>query len=863
MVRNDFVTQMPVIQLQNISRSFGGIQAISDLTLEISAGEVHAICGENGAGKSTLIKLLAGVHRADSGRILVAGSLLNTGRVHDSEAAGIAVMHQESTAFPDLNAVENLFVGREHTRLGGLLLDKASMRARTAQLFAHLGVQVPLHIPVGQLPLAQRQMVALARALSRECRLLIMDEPTASLSARETQTLLRIVRQLRSQGVSVLYVSHRMEEIFAVSDRVSVLRDGKLVGTRITSEVNSDELIRMMAGRELPDLNSRTHGAALTGFSVPGPVVLQADCLTAAGFFRDISFSVREGEIVGLTGLVGAGRSEIVRAIFGVDQYDSGSVTVDGQPLPCGSISDAMQAGLALVPEDRQHEGLILPMTVSQNVSLASLNSLTYCGLLNAAKESELVSRQLSDLSVKTSSPAAVASTLSGGNQQKLVLGKWMARQPRVLILDEPSRGVDVGAKFQLHHLIREAAANKLATLVVSSDLTELLTLSDRIIVIRQGEIAGELSREEATAERILAMSLPERKSGDPIDSPSSATELSSGPSNVSRPHSSLKWMAKIFRQREAGLLMLIAMTVVLAGTADSVFLSPSVWKDILVRAAPTAIVCCGVMLVVVCGEIDISSGSLMAMLAAVLGLTISEDHAQFPLWPGVSMIPVLGAAIGLITGCIVTFGKVPSIIATLGLMTALRGCTMLMMGGQNITGLPDQLSVLAKRGPLGFPAGIWIAGFMVLFTDYLIRGTPLGLRIYALGSSPQAARTAGISGVRIRLFVFAWTGFLVGLATLAEVPRLPKIESGIGVEFELLVVTCVVVGGVSVSGGKGNLAGVMLAVLLMTMLRPVLTFLDIGEAAEKWTKAIQGLFILLAVTADTLLNATSRRRRH
>lgn len=857
------MTQVPLIQLKNLSRSFGGIQAISDLTLEINAGEVHAICGENGAGKSTLIKLLAGVHRADSGHILVAGSLLNTGRVHDSEAAGIAVMHQESTAFPDLNAVENLFVGREQTRLGGLLLDKASMRARTAQLFAHLGVQVPLHIPLGQLPLAQRQMVALARALSRECRLLIMDEPTASLSARETQTLLKIVRQLRSQGVSVLYVSHRMEEIFAVADRVSVLRDGKLVGTRITSEVKSDELIRMMVGRELPDLNYRINAASLAGLTGPGPVVLQADRLTTAGVFRNISFSVREGEVVGLTGLVGAGRSEIVRAIFGIDRYDSGSVTVDGRALPCSSVSDAMQAGLALVPEDRQHEGLVLPMTVSENVSLASLNSLTFGGLLNAKKESELVSRQLSDLSVKTSGPAAVASTLSGGNQQKLVLGKWMARQPRILILDEPSRGVDVGAKFQLHQLIRDATANKLATLVVSSDLPELLGLSDRIIVIRQGEIAGELSREEATAERILAMSLPETKNGSAIDNDSTAIELSSAPSNVSKPRNALEWMAKIFRQREAGLLLLIVLTVALVGTVDSGFLSASVWKDILVRSAPTAIVCCGVMLVVVCGEIDISSGSLMAMLAAVLGLTISEEHAHFSLWTGVFLVLFLGAAIGLITGCIVTIGKVPSIIATLGLMTAVRGCTMLMMGGQNITGLPEQLTVIAKQGPMGFPLGIWIAAFTILFTFYLICGTSAGLRIYALGSSPVAAETAGLSGLRIRLFVFAWTGLLVGLATLAEVPRLPKIESGIGVEFELLVVTCVVVGGVSVSGGRGNLAGVMLAVLLMTMLRPVLTFLDIGEAAEKWTKAIQGLFILLAVTTDTLLGTATPRRRH
>ncbi len=497
----------PLIHVTQLCKSFGGVQAIEGVSLDIRAGEVHAVCGENGAGKSTLIKILSGVVTPDSGTVLVGGQPLPMGNVHATEASGVVAMHQESTVFPDLDAVDNLFVGRELRKWHGLFLDRAAMHRQTCELLARLGEHIDPTRPVGELPIAQRQMVAMARALSRQCRLLIMDEPTASLSGRETEVLLELVRQFRRQGVAVLYVSHRLEEVFQVADRVTVLRDGELVETREISAIDSDDLIRMMVGREAAELVGRHEHAGTIGEDL-----LRVNGLTREGVFQDVSFTVRAGEVVGLAGLVGAGRSEVARALFGIDPYDSGTITVAGQHLPRGSVAAAMSYGLALVPEDRQHEGLVLPMSVGTNLSLSVLSSLTCGGFVNDRRERELVQQQIQDLSIRTAGTNVAAETLSGGNQQKLVLGKWLASRPRVLILDEPTRGVDVGAKSQLHRLIRQLASEGMATLMISSELPEILGVSDRILVMREGRLAGELAGATATPEQVLALALPDER---------------------------------------------------------------------------------------------------------------------------------------------------------------------------------------------------------------------------------------------------------------------------------------------------------------------------------------------------------------
>ena len=494
-----------LVDIRSVSKAFGGVQALRDVSLSIAPGEIHALCGENGAGKSTLIKIITGSVAPDSGEVRVDGARLPSNDVHAAEAAGIAAIHQESTAFLHLSAEDNIFVGREPRRLSGLLLDRTAMHAQTQALLERLGEHIDQRLPLSELTIAQRQMVGIARALSRSCRLLIMDEPTASLSARETSVLFRIIRQLRGEGVSVLYVSHRLEEVFELSDRVTVLRDGQRVATQPTNALTRQILIQQMVGREIEDF------AGIGDRSQPpGDILLEVRKLTRAGVFRDVSFSIRAGEIVGLAGLVGAGRSEVAQAIFGIDPRDSGEVTVAGVLVPPLSTRSALEAGVALVPEDRQHLGLVLPMAVGANLSMVVLSSLTNGGLISTRREAQLVDRLMLALSVNASSAAAPTETLSGGNQQKVMLGKWLAPKPRVLLLDEPTRGIDVGAKAEVHRLIRQLAAQGMATLLISSELPELLAISDRILVMRNGSISGELSRAEATQEKILGLALPE-----------------------------------------------------------------------------------------------------------------------------------------------------------------------------------------------------------------------------------------------------------------------------------------------------------------------------------------------------------------
>jgi len=490
----------PFLKITGLTKSYGGVHALSGVDLDINAGSIHALMGENGAGKSTFIKCLAGVVQPDRGEIQIDGSPIALGDIQTSEAAGIVAMHQESTAFAHLDAVDNIFVGRELKR--GPFLDRAGMERETRLLMDRLGEKIDIKRPLQELSLAQRQMVGMARALSHKSRLLIMDEPTASLSARETEALFRVMRQLQSEGVAILYISHRLEEVFELADRVTVLRDGRHVLTSDIGEVDRDALIRLMVGRDML-VEERSGGPS------GSPVVLQVDRLTQPGTFRDISFQVRAGEIVGLAGLVGAGRSELANAIFGIDRAESGTISIDGKPLPSGSVQTAIERGVALVPEDRQHQGLVLPLPVSSNLLLSVLGSPKLGPLRSARKEVGIVDELIRDLTVKTANASVPANTLSGGNQQKLAIGKWLAMGPRILILDEPTRGVDVGAKAEVYRVIRRLAAEGMATLIISSDLPEILALSDRILVMRQGEIAGELSHNEATEEKILALALP------------------------------------------------------------------------------------------------------------------------------------------------------------------------------------------------------------------------------------------------------------------------------------------------------------------------------------------------------------------
>jgi len=487
----------PAVALRGVSKSFGSTRALSDVSLELFAGEAHGLAGENGAGKSTLVKILSGVYRPDTGRLLLDGqpaSFTGPGAARD---AGVAVIYQEPTLFPDLSVAENIFMGRQ-PRAGVRRIDRRAMHLEGARLFERLGVALNPAAPARGLSIADQQMVEIAKALSLQARVLIMDEPTAALTPDEVKRLFAVAEALRRDGAAVLFISHRLEEVFALCQRVTTLRDGQLIASEPVAGLTPDDLIRRMVGRALDTLYPKADAPI-------GEVALRVDRLTREGVFTDVSFEVRRGEIVALAGLIGAGRTEVARAIFGVDRWDAGSVTLAGTPLPPGSPTRAMAAGVALVPEDRRAQGLVMDLSIERNLGLTQLRTLHRGGLMNRRRERSRAADWALRLQLKYGRLSDAVGLLSGGNQQKVVLAKWLATQPVVLIVDEPTRGIDVGTKAEVHRLLSELAGRGLAVLMISSDLPEVLGMADRVLVMREGRLVAEIARADATEESVMA----------------------------------------------------------------------------------------------------------------------------------------------------------------------------------------------------------------------------------------------------------------------------------------------------------------------------------------------------------------------
>ena len=487
----------PVLSLRHAAKSFGAVHAVVDGSADLYAGEAHALLGENGAGKSTMVKMLAGVYQPDEGELLINGAPVTLHSPAAARDAGIAVIYQEPTLFPDLTVAENIFMGRQPLR-AGRRIDGKLMRGQAAALFERLGVRLdPGRICRG-LSIADQQIVEIAKALSLDARVIVMDEPTAALSAAEVTRLFEVVRALRADGAAVLFISHRLEEVFEICQRVTVMRDGKHVLTSELAGLTADDLVRAMVGRQV----AQRAGAARPE---PGEEVLRVDRLTREGVFIDVSLRVRAGEIVVLAGLVGSGRSEVARAIFGIDRYDAGGVTLAGRPLRRASPAAAMSAGVGYVPEDRRQQGLVMEMSVQQNMALASLGRLRKAGLISSAAERAFAADWAQRLRLKYGRLTDPVSRLSGGNQQKVVLGKWLGRQPSLLIVDEPTRGIDIATKAEVHELLAQLAAGGVAILMISSELPEVLQNGDRILVMREGRLTAEYPHGEATEEKIMA----------------------------------------------------------------------------------------------------------------------------------------------------------------------------------------------------------------------------------------------------------------------------------------------------------------------------------------------------------------------
>jgi rhamnose transport system ATP-binding protein len=816
---------MNAVELVRLSKSFPGVRALDDVDLTLHPGTIHALVGENGAGKSTLINLLSGLLHPNAGQIRIAGRPVSLRDARDARRQGIVTVHQEADLFPDLSVMENvgLEVGLPR-RLG--VIDWPEQRRRTRAALETVGEAIPPGLPAGALTPAQRQLVEIAAAVSHEARVLILDEPTSSLSEAEARVLFGHLRRFRAHGTSIVYVSHRLEEVFALADEVTVLRDGRRVHTGPLADLTRDDLIRLMVGREVVLASPPSPGER-------GPVLLDCRGLTAAdGSFRDVSLQAHSGEVLGLYGLIGAGRTEWAQATFGLRPLAAGEIHLNGSPVRPRSPAAMARAGLAYVPEDRLRQGLCRGLSVRANAVLASLRRLATLGWLPPGRETHQARETVHQLQVRYHSLDQAVGTLSGGNQQKVVLGRWLACEPAVLILDEPTRGVDVGAKAEIHALIRRQAEAGRAVVLISSELPEVVGHSDRVAVFREGRLVAEFDPRTASHETIAAAALP-------VHTPTVAHTSGSETPTVAR--ASASWVLLL---RELSLLGVVLVFFLLMQLATGDFLGPANLRELLTEATLLSFCAVGAGIVLLAGGLDISLGALMALSAAVAG-KLWEAGQPFPAVLAVAL--AVGAAGGAANAGLSLLGRVHPIVITLGTMTLYRGLTLWWLG-EDVQVAGDQRNWLF--------AGLWLplvtwAGLLFLALSWLgLNYTLPGRECYALGSNPSAAHRVGIRRRRVWLGAFTIQGALAGLAGLLYLARSGGLQSTSYGDKTLQAIAAAVVGGVAITGGRGSVWGVFLGCLLLVSLHPACIALGIHPT---WQQTLVGSVLALAVLADTL----------
>jgi ribose transport system ATP-binding protein len=831
-------TDVYALELRGVEKSFPGVRALKGVSFACRPGEVHALMGENGAGKSTLMRIIAGVWTPEAGQILVRGKEVQVTGPKHSQNLGIAMVYQDTRLVPDLDVSQNIWFGREPG--GAVLVDRAAMDRCARAILDRLGVTIPLDTPIRDLNVAERQLVEIARALTTNPSVLILDEPTSALDTAEIAHLFTIIGQLKQAGTAVIFISHRLPEVFAVADRITVLKDGEVIGTVNREDVGHGQLVAMMVGREMELAYPNRSG------------VPPRDCLTIAHLssprqFEDVSLRAQAGEIVGLGGIQGNGQAEVVRALFGLVGW-TGAVTLNGEAYRARSPAAAIKAGLVYVPGDRHREGLFLPHSIRENISVPHLFGWARLGLVPGSRERLATRRAIEGFAIKTPSGEQSVRTLSGGNQQKVVLGRWTTSSPRVLIFEDPTRGVDVATKLEIYSRIRALADEGAAVILVSSDLLELIGLSDRILVFSRGRIVREIVGADATEEAIV---------GSATDAGTEATMQSTTAVLPAAAPQTTRSRRNPILARYAGPLLLAALILALCiGTShvSNFFFSTSNMANIASQVAPLALVALGQFSVILLGGIDLSVGPLISLVTAVTSF-LAVDDGGLPTSYAVAASLGVGLLTGLLNAGLIVRMRIPDLIATLSTYSVVFGVALIIRPSPGGLVSDTFLDIFTSSiGPVPIAALVVVVLF-ILAEVLLLRGR-LGQRLYGVGSSSEASHVVGISTSWVRGGAYVFCSLCASLAGLLIAGRIGSGDPQAGSSFTLASVTAVVVGGVSVFGGRGTAIGVLAGAIAVGVMENALNLMQVSAYYQYiWT----GGLTLIAVAGYSLRMSKGR----
>jgi ABC-type sugar transport system ATPase subunit/ribose/xylose/arabinose/galactoside ABC-type transport system permease subunit len=835
----------PLLELLGVTKCFPGVVALDNVDLDLRPGEVHALAGETGAGKSTLIRVVSGTLAPDAGRILLSGRPARLTDPATARRRGIVTAHQEAELFGALSVAENMALARGLPigPFGSIAWRRVRADARAA--LAALGASFDVTTPAARLSVAQGHLMQVAAALAHRARMVILDEPTAALSAHEAVWLFENVERLKNDGVGLIYSTNRLDEVFRLADRITVLRDGRRVWTGPTTEIDRSGLVRAMLGRDLPQTAEPSPSPPPTVQSRT-PRLRMRDMTDAQGRFEAIDLDVHAGAVLGVYGMRGAGRSEWAQALYGLRRLARGRVEVDGFPHSLATPRDAIGVGIAYVPEDRLRQALCPGLSVRANMVLNDPPSIALGPFAIGPEEARVTREQVAALGVRLRDIAQPIRELSRGNQQKVVLGRSLLTEPKVLLLEEPTRRVEIAAKAEIRHLIRQLAHRGCAVVLISSDLPEVLACSDRIAVFCAGRLAGTFDARTATPDLLAEAALPR-------------PALGSGKSNA-HPKPARRRLRPAFRGSAAGLLVVVAaLGAVLAATTDGRFQAVDNVHKIMVDAAALAILALGASTVIIAGGIDISIGPLLALAATVGGLVMSRfAKPEEGVLLGVLAALATGAAGGVLNASMALLGRVPPIVVTFGTMTIYQGLLVSLTGGRGLWGLPFEFRRLfmGQLGRSQAEGALVIMLVFALIVHLWLAHFRSGRCLYAYGSNPRAARGVGITGWRVWPLAFGAGGICAALAGLVDPDLNGSTPPNIGTGAELRAIAAAVIGGTAVAGGRGRVAGVVLGALLLTLVQNALELWHV--AAIRYDVAVGGL-LLAALLGDRALRRSDR----